>query len=243
MDIPPLYGAGVIDGSPTPGGVTDPSSGGVAGARHTIPLCSALSATESVAQDVALLTGDTTVRVAAANRRLGLVPWYGEYIGAMDGVRATGGAPAEATRDPMADWPTGRLLSTASRLIEHTWQQALDGIGVTHAGLIVLHLLDSGPASQKELARRARVQNQTMSRTLDRLQRAGHIERIAAVDDRRRHVVSRTPAGDDAWNAAHRLEADVFPELPDESALRDQLLAIIRSGESARWSPEDVDSA
>jgi len=55
--------------------------------------------------------------------------------------------------------------------------------------------------------------------------------------------VSRTPAGDEAWLAAHRLEADVFPELPDESALRSQLLAIIRSGESARWSPEDVEPA
>jgi DNA-binding MarR family transcriptional regulator len=161
----------------------------------------------------------------------------------MDGVRATDGVVADAGRDPMADWPTGRLLSTAARLIEHTWQQALDGIGVTHAGLIVLHLLDSGPASQKDLARRARVQNQTMSRTLDRLERAGLIERIAAADDRRRHVVSRTTAGDEAWLAAHRLEADVFPDLPDESALRSQLLAIIRSGESSRWSPEDVEPA
>ncbi|MGK9146012.1 MarR family transcriptional regulator [Plantibacter flavus] len=154
----------------------------------------------------------------------------------MDAARSTSGVAGDPARDPMSEWPTGRLLSTASRLVEHAWQQALEGLGVTHAGLIVLHLLEAGPASQKELARRARVQNQTMSRTLDRLQRDGHIERVAAADDRRRHVVTRTDAGTQVWRAADRLEADVFPAVPDQDALRAQLLAIVRSGESARWS-------
>ncbi|MGG7465889.1 MULTISPECIES: MarR family winged helix-turn-helix transcriptional regulator [unclassified Plantibacter] len=141
-------------------------------------------------------------------------------------------------RDPMTEWPTGRLLSMASRLVEHTWLRALEQIGVTHAGLIVLHLLDDGPTSQKELARRARVQNQTMSRTLDRLERDGLVQRVADPHDRRRHVVSRTDDGKRVWKTADRLEADVFPTITDHEVLRGVLLEIIRSGESARWSEE-----
>ena len=67
----------------------------------------------------------------------------------------------------MSDWPTGRLLSTAARLVEHAWVEVLDELGLTHAGLIVLHVLGEGPFSQRELARRARVETQTMSRTLE----------------------------------------------------------------------------
>jgi hypothetical protein len=52
--------------------------------------------------------------------------------------RAPGNPQAE---NPMASWPTGRLLSTASRLVEHAWAEALESHGLTHAGLIVLHFL------------------------------------------------------------------------------------------------------
>lgn len=165
-------------------------------------------------------------------------------------ARTQGPTPAEPAaarrfedggRDPMAEWPTGRLLSTASRLVEHAWLRALERLGVTHAGLIVLHLLEAGPASQKELARRARVQNQTMSRTLDRLERDGHVLRVADPHDRRRHVVTRTDAGTLVWKTADRLEADVFPDVADQGALRALLLDIIRSGESARWAGEGAE--
>jgi chorismate mutase len=43
--------------------------------------------------------------------------------------------------DAIDDWPTGRLLSVAARLIEQRWRERLDEVGLTHAGLIVLHLL------------------------------------------------------------------------------------------------------
>ena len=68
----------------------------------------------------------------------------------------------------MQEWPTGRLLATASRLVEHAWTERLDDIGLTHAGLVVLHLLQESPRSQTDLARLARVENQTISRTLER---------------------------------------------------------------------------
>lgn len=136
----------------------------------------------------------------------------------------------------MSAWPTGRLLSTAARMVEHAWHGSLDSLGLTHAGLVVLHLLKSGPLPQKELAARARVEVQTMSRTIDRLERAGHIVRRVDEADRRRQLVSSTPEGESAWTKAHTLETDVFPVLRErEGVLREALLDIIEASSSDRW--------
>ena len=135
----------------------------------------------------------------------------------------------------MAQWPNGRLLSTAARLVEHAWVEALDTLGLTHAGLIVLHLVGTGAQSQTELARQARVQTQTMSRTLDRLEREGLVARIRDERDARRHVVTRTDAGTAAWRKARTLEADVFPPLDNADELRAALLQIISASSAERW--------
>ncbi|CAN5236997.1 MarR family transcriptional regulator [soil metagenome] len=138
--------------------------------------------------------------------------------------------------DPMAQWPTGRLLSMAARLVEHAWAEALEKLNLSHAGLIVLHLLDGGALSQTELAHLARVEVQTMSRTLERLERAGFVEREKHPDDGRRHVVTRTATGKGAWLAAQTLEADLFPAVSDNPALRTALLEVISSTAADRWS-------
>jgi DNA-binding MarR family transcriptional regulator len=140
--------------------------------------------------------------------------------------------------ESMAQWPTGRLLSTAARLVEHAWAEALEARGLTHAGLIVLHLLDAGPLSQTELATRARVEAQTMSRTIERLEREGLITRTQDAADRRRHVVARTDTGRRAWAESRTLEAEVFPEVTDPSELRATLLEIIRTTSEDRWSAQ-----
>ena len=137
----------------------------------------------------------------------------------------------------MQEWPTGRLLATASRLVEHAWTERLDEIGLTHAGLVVLHLLQETPRSQKDLARLARVENQTISRTLERLQREGFVERVSDPSDRRRHIVTVTPAGIDVWNSARTLERDMMPEVDEPEVLRSALLAIIASSAAKRWEP------
>jgi DNA-binding MarR family transcriptional regulator len=141
-----------------------------------------------------------------------------------------------AEADSMAGWPTGRLLSTAARLVEHAWIDALEKLGLTHAGLIVLHLLDAGPLSQTELARVARVEVQTMSRTLDRLEREGYIAREKHPQDGRRHVVTRTPSGREAWDRAKTLEADLFPAIADNRAMRAALLGIIEATSAGRFA-------
>jgi MarR family transcriptional regulator, organic hydroperoxide resistance regulator len=125
-------------------------------------------------------------------------------------------------------WPTGRLLATAARATENRWHAVLDGLGLTHAGLVAMHLLDDGPRAQAELARAARVEAQTMSRTLERLERAGHVRRIPDATDRRRILVSRTEAGDAVLTRAQRIEQELFPAAADSPAFRAALLAIIR---------------
>lgn len=127
----------------------------------------------------------------------------------------------------MRDWPTGRLLSTASRVVEHAWLEALSALGLSHAGLIVLHLLEAGPLTQVDLAARARVEAQTMSRTLNRLEREGFVRRRADAGDRRRRLVERTPEGAEVFERARRIEAELFPPVPDIAALREALLNII----------------
>jgi MarR family transcriptional regulator, organic hydroperoxide resistance regulator len=144
-------------------------------------------------------------------------------------------AAADAS-DRMAGWPTGRLLSTAARLVEHAWSEALEKHGLTHAGMIALHLLDAGALSQTDLAKRARVENQTMSRTVERLEREGFVTRAPDSADRRRQVVSRTDAGHRVWERTRTLEAEVFPPLSDPEALRSTLLTIIQSSSGARWT-------
>ncbi|MET0956054.1 MAG: MarR family transcriptional regulator [Cryobacterium sp.] len=141
----------------------------------------------------------------------------------------------DSAPEAMAQWPNGRLLSTAARLVEHAWVQALDSLGLTHAGLIVLHLLAGGALSQTELARQARVQTQTMSRTLDRLEREGLIVRIRDEHDARRHVVTRTDAGVEVWQQARHLERDIFPPLENADELRAALLQIIAASSAKRW--------
>ncbi len=135
----------------------------------------------------------------------------------------------------MDGWPTGRLLSAAARLVEHAWVEALEQLGLTHAGLIVLHVLGAGQLSQTELAKAARVEVQTMSRTLERLEREGYIARQKHPDDGRRHVVSRTTAGETVWTAARTLEADLFPSIADNAGMRDALLEIIHATAADRW--------
>ena len=126
------------------------------------------------------------------------------------------------------DWPTGRLLSTAARMVEQAWTERLAQLGLTHAGLIALHLLQEGPAGQTDLAHAARVQLQTMARTLERLERLGHVTRQRDTDDARRVLVAATAAGTAAFAQARAVEADVFPAVADPDALRSALLQIVQ---------------
>lgn len=136
-----------------------------------------------------------------------------------------------AMDDPSA-WPTGRLLSTAARLVELAWAEHLEAVGITHAGLIALHVLQDGPCSQVDLAHSCHVRAQTMSRILDRLERDGHVARQADPRDRRRTLVHGTAAGMRALGAATQTRPEVLrllEEGPRAAAFRSQLVQIVQT--------------
>ncbi|GAB7045982.1 MarR family winged helix-turn-helix transcriptional regulator [Catenuloplanes indicus] len=135
-------------------------------------------------------------------------------------------------RADVDSWPTGRLLSVAARMVEARFDDFLAGLGLTHAGLITLHHLADGPLPQRELARRSRVTDQTMSRTIDRLARTGHITRSTDPADRRRTVAVITPLGTRALTAARdeeRRSDRFFGAVDDYDHFRDQLIRLIES--------------
>lgn len=140
--------------------------------------------------------------------------------------------------DAMADWPTGRLLVTAARLAEHAFSAHLATHDITPAGLGVLHALADGPRSQHDLAARCRVRAQTMSRTVERLERSGYVLRVRDEADRRRLLVERSRRGTRAYADIERAELPAFAGLGpvlDDSRFRGQLLAIIDRLAGARW--------
>ena len=128
------------------------------------------------------------------------------------------------------EWPLSRLLITASRLVEHDIALQLRPYNLTHAGFGVLTLIHPHPMSQRELARATHVEEQTISQTVDRLERMGMVTREPDPDDRRRFLVTATPAGKRAFrNATRKNRAEqVLTGLPEADQLRAGLIAVIR---------------
>lgn len=141
--------------------------------------------------------------------------------------------------DP-AHWATGRLLSTAARLVEHAWDAHLATWGLNHASFAVLWMLERGPLPQRSLATSASVQDQTMSRIVERLQRLGYVERARGTADRRQVLVSITTEGRRVRGLAQdeRLAEELVTDaVPDPTALRRDLLALVRQLSPRRGGP------
>ncbi|MCS6548206.1 MarR family transcriptional regulator [Curtobacterium flaccumfaciens pv. flaccumfaciens] len=129
-------------------------------------------------------------------------------------------------QDTSEQWPLGRLLSAAARSVERDWDERLRAIGLSHAAVVAIDILiRTGPTGADTIARTARVQPQTMSRTLERMERDGLVERTPHPADRRRRVVSVTPAGRSAWETARHIEREVLPEDPALRTALGELLA------------------
>ncbi|TDD86832.1 MarR family transcriptional regulator [Actinomadura rubrisoli] len=133
----------------------------------------------------------------------------------------------------MASWHTGRLLTAAARLVEHAFDAGVADLGVTHAGVTVLYELAHGPLPQRELAVRCGVQDQTMSRTLDGLERDGLVARRRDTADRRRILVERTDDGALVMEHAEAIgEARLAPladnTSPESAVVRRMLIRVIQ---------------
>lgn len=140
----------------------------------------------------------------------------------------------------LSGWATGRLLSTAARLAEHAWDAHLAQWDLNHASFAVLHLVSSAPRSQRELAQAMQVEDQTMSRMLERLERQGHVVRERSTADRRRVEVSATASGRTALteagadDAAERVLGEAVRDLP---RLRAELATMVGELSARRWAP------
>lgn len=145
---------------------------------------------------------------------------------------------AAESSDVPERWATGRLLSTAARLVEHRWNDGLARFGLTHAGFGVIAHLMAGPLSQHEIAGLTKVEDQTISRTLDRLDRQGHIQRAQDATDRRRRIVSVTGSGREAFMTVARSQLD--RELVDQRITEHCDLASFRAALLALMDPEDA---
>ena len=138
---------------------------------------------------------------------------------------------ADCAADDLRDWPTGRLLSVAARLVEGAWAARLAEHGLTHAGVMAIHEVHArGDLPLLELARRCQVTAQTMTRTVDRLERDGLVVRRRSTEDRRRVAVALTPAGEAAYRQAvdmSAVEPVLLGQVVDHTALRTNLVAIV----------------
>ncbi|WP_158885156.1 MarR family winged helix-turn-helix transcriptional regulator [Amycolatopsis anabasis] len=161
----------------------------------------------------------------------------------MPGDRATAGSAEEvAERLPPDEWPLGRLLATAARLLRNAFDADLVAVGLNHAGFVALHVLREGALSQAELARRCQVQAQTMSRTVDRLLRYGFVRRERDQADARRLLVSITSAGRRAYRRAPgRDSAHALGMLADPDAFRAELVRLVLALQNAA-TPRDRES-
>lgn len=111
------------------------------------------------------------------------------------------------------DWSTSRLLTTAARIVEHSWNEKLLSIGITHAGLTTLGVLErEGTLTGVKLAQLVHVQAQTVGRTLDRLEKRGLVTRLRNTADRRSQRISITSAGLTALERAKNIENELMPE-------------------------------
>jgi len=140
--------------------------------------------------------------------------------------------------DDVETWPTGRLLSAAARLVEHEWNTHLARWDLNHASLAVLHVLTPGPMTQRELAAAVQVEDQTMSRTVERMERSGYVVRRRDDADRRRVVVTLTEAGRRTCLRASDIEVaeGYFADaVEDVEGLRRALVAVVRRRSRQRW--------
>jgi MarR family transcriptional regulator, organic hydroperoxide resistance regulator len=114
--------------------------------------------------------------------------------------------------------PISNALIRVTRLHIMRTRQLLQGLGL-HPGheLLLMHLWDSGPQRQADLAAAFHTDSASMTRTVQRVERAGFVRRRPDPNDRRVTLVESTPAGMALRGQVERLwselEADTVGEL------------------------------
>jgi len=121
---------------------------------------------------------------------------------------------------------TEERFTTALHHAYRGWRAALDrrmrDLGISQAGWVAIAYIAKAeaPLSQSEVAGLVQVEAATMVSTLDRLEKAGLVERVASETDRRVKHLKITPAGQAIYKQvrerADGLRADLFGRLASQ---------------------------
>lgn len=127
-------------------------------------------------------------------------------------------------------WPTNRLLATASRLTETTETKQFRDLGVTQAGQTALRVLSNGQRlSQLEIARKLRVRSETLGKVLEQLEHAGLIARDWGAAGSRKVEVRITREGLSLLDRLHAVEEERERTLGSDAQLRAELINRIKA--------------
>jgi DNA-binding MarR family transcriptional regulator len=125
------------------------------------------------------------------------------------------------------------MIAVAGRLVVEAHHDYLAETGLTPASFVALGELAGGPLAQGELADKAGVEQQTMSRTVDRMERDGLVVREPDPADRRRTFIVRTAEGAAAYQVAaarsDALVAKVQERLDEPDRLRAELVKVLET--------------
>lgn len=125
----------------------------------------------------------------------------------------------------------GYLTNWAARLFARELERQLAPTGIAPAYMPVLFALaDGSTLTQKELARRAAVEQPTMAATLNRMQRDGMITRRPDPTDRRCALVTLTPLALGKIDAVERVvrAINTLALEPLAPAEKEQFLGLLR---------------
>jgi DNA-binding MarR family transcriptional regulator len=147
---------------------------------------------------------------------------------------------AELTAAPERLWELPSwLLNRAARHATAEVAAAFEAAGASRQQFTVLTALTEGPASQATLGRRLGIDRSDIAAIVGELERGALIERRRDEDDRRRNVVTLTPAGRDALARLDRAveaaqEQLLAPLAPHErEELARLLIRLLTAGERA----------
>lgn len=123
------------------------------------------------------------------------------------------------------------LLARASYVVSSEFHERLRARSVSVPVWRVLATLSGGAETVTALAEACLLQQPTMTKVLDRMERDGLVRRQQDGRDRRLVRVSLTPRGEgmvgDLLAAARAHEAEVVARHPDAAAIKDLLRALI----------------
>ena len=124
------------------------------------------------------------------------------------------------------------LLARASHVVSSEFHERLRQRGVTVPVWRVLATLSGGKGETvSSLANACLLQQPTMTKVLDRMERDGLVRRKQDAEDRRLVRIHTTPRGDamvaDLLQAARQHEAEILARHPESAAIKDLLRALI----------------